>query len=396
MKITRVGITPVFVPVDQPLVHAHGAHQGFHRIVVEIETDDGRIGLGECYGGKAREAQLLEFAETLIGQDPTAYEAMRWRYGSATMQKLFAHTLPYAAIEFACLDLQGQALGVPVSTLLGGVMRERIDTTAYVFYRHAGGDGLPAVDSVDEVVAYTQRLIDTHGFKTIKFKNGVKDVDTEIETVRALRAAFPKLRLRIDPNAVWSVTTSVRVARSLQDCDLEYLEDPTWGMRAMARVGAKTPWLTLASNMTIFGLEDLVPAAMMDVVDIALLDPHWYGGMRQTRLAAQICQSFGVDVGMHSGGELGISLAAMLHTAAATPNLVVAMDAHYHHLSDDVITEPFVYRDGAIAVPTTPGLGVALDRDKLAHYAELASRAEAETWNDDAADPSRIPYYPRW
>jgi len=396
MKITDLRYTPVYVPIEAPLVYSQGAHAGFTRIIVELETDEGLVGLGECYGGKAREGQLEEFRQAVIGEDPFALERLRWKLGAPAMLKIFGQVLPSAAIEFACLDLQGQMLGLPVSELIGGRLRDRVPCCAYLFYRHANGDGNGRVDDADDLVATARDLVDRYGFQTLKYKNGVKHPDEEIETVIALRRAFPRHAIRVDPNAAWSVSTSLRVARRLTDCDLEYLEDPTWGMRGLSRVNQKAPWMPLASNMSVFSMDDLVPNLQLDVIDVVLLDPHWYGGISRARLAGQMCEVGGVDVGLHSGAELGVSLAAMLHLAAVLPNLAVAIDTHYHYLQDDVIAGgPFAFADGGVAVPTGPGLGVELDRDKLARYAELAPANESP-WTEDPARIGHIAYLPRW
>jgi glucarate dehydratase len=168
-------------------------------------------------------------------------------------------------------------------------------------------------------------------------------------------------------------------------------------MRGLSRVNAKVPWMALASNMAVFGMDDLLPAIQSDVVDVVLLDPHWYGGVSRARLAGQVCELANVDVGMHSGAELGVSLAAMLHLAAVLPNLAVAIDTHYHHLVDDVITGGLMpIEEGAIEVPAGPGLGVDLDRDKLARYAELASRQSMGGWTDHGGTDGPVTVLPKW
>ena len=397
MRITELRATPVFVPIKAPLIYSQGSHPGFSRIIVEVETDEGITGLGECYGGAARKGQLAEFRASLIDEDPMQLERLRWKLGAPVSLKLFGQVLPWAAVEFALLDIQGKALGRSVSELLGGPLRDRIDTSGYLFYRRANANGDGAVEDADDLCDFAGALIDEYGFRTLKYKNGVKDPAEEIATVIALRERFPDHHLRIDPNAVWSVATASRVARKLRDCDLEYLEDPTWGMRGLSRVNAKVPWMALASNMAVFGMDDLMPAIQADVVDVVLLDPHWYGGVSRARLAGQVCELANVDVGMHSGAELGISLAAMLHLSAVLPNLAVAIDTHYHHLTDDVIAGGLMpIEAGAIRVPTGPGLGVELDRDKLAIYAELASRQTMGGWTDHGEADGRVTVTPKW
>src|SRR5215469_389837 len=397
MKITDVRWTPAFIPIEAPLRYAFGSHPGFSRIIVEVETDEGLVGLGECYGGASREGQLAEMRPLLIGEDPFQLERIRWKLAAPSSLKLFGYILGFAALEFACLDLQGKALGKPVCEIIGGTMRQEVPFSAYLFYRYPNDDGKGEVANSEQMVAFAKSLVKTYGFETLKYKNGVLPPDEEIETFIALRKAFPGLKLRLDPNAAWSVTTSVRVARLLHDYDVEYLEDPVWGMRAMARVNAKAPWVTLASNMSVFAFEDLVPNVAMDVLDVVLLDPHWYGGISRARQAGQICEAMGVDVGMHSGAEFGISQSAMLHLAAALPNLTVAPDSHYHHLTDDIIEGgKLPYRNGKMAVPAVPGLGVKLDKDKLAKYHELSKKKQMGSWIEDPRRPGVITCQPKW
>jgi glucarate dehydratase len=398
MRITDVRWTPAYIPIEAPLRYAFGSHPGFSRIIVEVLTDEGFIGLGECYGGPSREGQLMEMRPQLIGEDPFNLERIRWKLAAPTNLKLFGNVLGFSALEFACLDLQGQALGKSICDLLGGRMRSEIAFAGYLFYRYPSDDRSGEISNAQQMVEFARQLVKQHGFETLKYKNGVLPPDEEIETFVELRKAFPKMKLRIDPNAAWTVTTAVRVARKLQDHDVEYFEDPVWGMRAMARVNAKTPGMVLASNMSVFAFEDLMPTAMLDILDVVLLDPHWYGGITRARQAGQVCEAMGIDVGMHSGAEFGISQAAMIHLAASVPNLVAAPDSHYHHLTDDILEGgklPYL-PGGKMAVPTSPGLGVRLDRDKLAKYHELSRKRAMGSWIEDPRRPGTITIQPKW
>jgi len=396
MKITDIRWTRAFIPIEAPLRYSIGSHPGFSRIIIEVDTDEGITGLGECYTGNSREGQLADLKPMLIGEDPMNLERIRWKVAPPSSVKLFGYVLAYAGIEFALLDIQGKALNRPVCDVIGGKIRDEVPFAAYLFYRYPNANGEGEICNAEQMVAYTEALIAKHGFKTIKYKNGVLPPDEEIDTFIALRKQFPKHRIRLDPNAVWTVTTAVDVARRLHDYNMEYLEDPVWGMRAMQRVNAKAPWVTLASNMSVFAFEDIGPTVMSDVLDVVLLDPHWYGGITRAKLAGQVCEAMGVDAGMHSGAEFGISQAAMLHLAASTANLTLAADSHYHHLVDDIITGRFEYKNGAMKVPVGPGLGVTLDRDKLAKYHELSNKQEMGMWSDDPRRPNRVITQPKW
>jgi glucarate dehydratase len=106
----------------------------------------------------------------------------------------------------------------------------------------------------------------------------------------------------------------------------------------------------------------------MHAVDIILGDVHYWGGFRAAQRLAGVAETFALGLGMFSDRELGVSTAAMVHFAAATPYLSYAIDSHYHYQADDVITEPWIYYNGMFRVPDKPGLGVHLDRDKVAYY----------------------------
>lgn len=401
MKIRDVRITPVSVPVEAPIRYSTGADPAIHRIIVEVETEDGLVGLGECNAGGAREARLRECIPQIIGSDPFHTERLRWQIGSPAEAKLFGnvnHT--FAAVEFACLDIQGQVAGRPVHDLLGGRLREHIPLAAYLFYRYPNAEGRGAVKDAETMAEFAQAAVNQYGFETLKFKAGVLPPSQELETVLALRKAFPHHHLRVDPNAAWSVSTALRLAHQMRDCDLEYLEDPTWGLRGMARVNAQCPWLPLASNMAVATPEDIAPMALLDALDVVLIDPHFYGGLRQARHASAALEFLNVDVAIHSQGELGISMAAQLHLAASLPNLTHAPDAHYHHLTDDVIAGgKLTHLGGGMQVPMGPGLGVKLDRDKLMKYHELARQMQSAAQTSMVGDPGvteHLPILPKW
>ncbi len=321
-----------------------------------------------------------------------------------------------SGFEVACLDALGKTLGLPVHALLGGKVRDAVEYSAYLFYKHAQhpagvphepDDGWGAALDPAGIVAQARLFTERYGFTSFKLKGGVFPPEEEIAAVRALAEAFPGAPLRLDPNGAWSVETSLKVAAELEDV-LEYLEDPALGTPAMAEVAARTP-VPLATNMCVTTFEEIPEAFGKEnggrsAVRVVLSDHHYWGGLRRTRELAAVCRTFGVDVSMHSNTHLGISLAAMTHVAATVPGLRHACDSHYPWQSEDVLSERPRFVDGAIAVTDTPGLGVELDREKLAalHARWLDDGFRAMRERDDAAamrvtDPGwRTPAVPRW
>jgi glucarate dehydratase len=321
--------------------------------------------------------------------------------GSSTADRVLS---PF---EVACLDIQGKVVGRPVSDLLGGAVRDRVEFSAYLFYKWAGHPGAEpdewgAALDPDQLVAQARRIVDEYGFTALKVKGGVFAPEEEVAAIQALAKEFPEHPLRLDPNAAWSVATSIRVAEELEGV-LEYLEDPTAGIAGMARVAREAP-MPLATNMCVVAFEHLREAVEEDAVQVVLSDHHFWGGLSRSRSLAGICDAFGLSLSMHSNSHLGISLAAMTHLAAATPNLTYACDTHWPWKAvDEDVVVPGALRfvDGAVPVPAGPGLGVVLDRDALARLHEQYL-ACGLTERDDTGYYRRVhdagfdPAVPRW
>lgn len=400
MKITDLRATTVTVPLDAPLRHANGCHWGrFVRTIVEVETDEGLIGLGEMGGGgESAEAAFHALKTYLVGHDPARLEELRFLIANPTASLYNNRTQMLAAIEFACLDILGQKWSVPVSEILGGRLRERVPFASYLFFRYPDKQGKGEVRTVEQVVHAARALKKLHGFTSHKLKGGVFPPEYELDCYRALAAALDGDRFRFDPNAVWSTETAIWFGQQIENIRNDYLEDPVFGMNGMRRVREKVR-MPLATNTVVVNFEQLAANVLDTAVDVVLLDTTFWGGMRACVKAAGVCETFQLGVAVHSSGELGIQLATMLHLGAVIPNLSFAADAHYHHLTDDIIMGgKLKYENGAIAVPSGPGLGVKLDRDKVAEYRELYRRLGSYPYDQDPLRPGWTPTIPndRW
>lgn len=401
MKIVDIRPTTVTVPLEAPLRHSNGEHWGrFVRTVIEVETDDGLIGLGEMGGGgESAELQFLGLKPYLVGHDPFALEELRFKICNPTASLYNNRTQLVAAIEFACLDIVGQALGLPVYKLLGGKLRDEVPLSSYLFFRYRSDDGLyDEVRTIEQLLDHTRELKETYGFRTHKLKAGVFDPGYELEAYQALAGEFPEDSFRIDPNACWSVEESIWFASQIEHIRNDYLEDPTWGLNGMRRVREKTR-IPLATNTVVVNFEQLAQNILHPAADVILLDTTFWGGIRACMKAAHVCETFQLGVSVHSSGELGIQLATMLHLGAVLPNLSFDIDAHYHHLRDDIVQGgKFRIIDGKIQVPEEPGLGVKLDRERLQHYAELYKKLGGYPYDRDSRRPGWYPLLPneRW
>ncbi len=398
-RIADLRATTVAVPLEAPLLHSNGAHWGrFVRTIVEVRSDDGLVGLGELGGGgESAEQAILALAPYLVGHSVFELEALRFKISNPTASLYNNRTQLHAAIEFACLDIAGQALGVPVHVLLGGPLRSEIPFASYLFFRYAG-PAAGEVRTVDQLLAHARDLQRRCGFRTHKLKGGVYPPDYELDCYRALAAAFPEDSLRYDPNAVLSVEEATRFGRAIEPLRNDYFEDPTWGMNGLRRVRERVR-VPLATNTVVINFEELAANVLQPAVDVVLLDTTFWGGIRPCVKAAGVCETFQLGIGVHSSGELGVQLATMLHLGAVLPNLTFAADAHYHQLTDDILEGgKLPYRGGAIAVPTAPGLGVRLDRERLGRYAEHYRRVGGYPYDRDPGRPDWYPLIPntRW
>jgi glucarate dehydratase len=335
----------------------------------------------------------------LVGHDPARLEEMRFLIANPTASLYNNRTQILAALEFACLDILGKAWNVPVYQILGGRLRDRVPFASYCFFRYPNPATLQGeVRTADQVVEYARSAKQQYGFTTHKLKAGVFPPDYELEVFRALAAAFPGDRVRFDPNGVWSTEQAIRFGQAIEDLNNDYLEDPVFGMNGMRRTREKIR-IPLATNTVVVNFEQLAANVLDTAVDVILLDTTFWGGIRPCVKAAGICETFQLGVAVHSSGELGIQLATMLHLGAVIPNLSFAADAHYHHLTDDVIKGGLMrYENGCIAVPDAPGLGVELDYDKLREYNELYKRLGGYPYDQDPGRPGWTPVVPndRW
>lgn len=416
MIIRDVVVTPIAFR-DPPLLNAAGLHEPLAlRSVVQLVVDGGVVGLGEGGGGRALVNGLEAVRSAVVGKSVFDLNGIERAInaelggGDAALDRRDRRAV-FAPIEVAAHDAQGKITGLSVAELLGGAVRDRVPYSAYLFYKWASHPD-PATGRIDApdawgeaitpegIVAQARALIDRYGFQSIKLKAGVFAPDEEIAAIRALADAFPGHPLRIDPNGAWSIETAEYVARELGDL-LEYFEDPVLGLDGMSEVRRRTG-LPLATNMCVVAFEHIPEAVAKDSVQIILGDHHYWGGLRRTRELGTICETFGIGMSMHSNSHLGISLAAMTHVAAATPTLTYACDTHYPWNRADDVVRPGALEivDGAIAVPTGPGLGVELDEAALDRqhrvYLDSSQRERDDAGYIRRFQPSFDPQLPRF
>jgi glucarate dehydratase len=425
--IRHVRVTPIAFR-DPPLLNAAGIHEPWAlRSIIEIETDSGLVGINESYGDLPMLEALSKAASALTGLSPWALNEMDTRVAALVAPKQMSASeflgqqvslapgthvsktvaKVISAFEVAMMDLQGQLANAPVVDLLGGAARPAVPFSAYLFFKYAEHIDKPYVPdpfgeglTPGQMVAQARRMIDQYGFKSIKLKAGALPPEQEVAAMLALAQAFPGTPLRIDPNANWTVATSLKVVEQLRGV-LEYYEDPAPGLDGMAAVAAACD-VPLATNMVVTDLKEFRRNAEMGCpVKIVLSDHHYWGGLRATQRLALMCETFGLGLSMHSNSHLGISLMAMTHLAASVPLLSYACDTHYPWQDDEVVQGGRLkFEDGSLRVTSTPGLGVQIDREALArlydNYLNTGIRNRDDLGQMRKYDPGFTGHQPRF
>lgn len=366
----------VEVGMDEFYVGGGGGHNTLRRVIIEVITDKGLIGLGEARGGKETGLIIKQMVPYLRGKDPFAIEknfheleGFRFRYG-------IDGKVATGAIEMACLDIMGKSWNVPVYQLLGGKVREKIKINgclgAYPLRDVASQKELRAafenLDNIQKIIEHADKVVSKFGFKSLKFKSAALSKYWDVALFKALRDHFEEeFELRIDPNGHWSYRDAIYICNGLEPYNLEWIEDPCISTEAMSRIHQKirTP---IGTNMCAVSLEEISTAIRLNAIDVVLGDPLEWGGTLAVKKLAGICEAFELDMSLHSSGELGVGTAIYLHIVASTPILTHAIDSLYYIAKDDVIKERFIIKDGCIPMPEKPGLGVELDHKKLEKF----------------------------
>jgi len=424
--ITEMKVIPV-AGHDSMLLNIGGAHGAyFTRNIVVLTDSAGHTGVGEAPGGETIYQTLLDAVPQVKGREVARMNRLVQEVHKGNQTADFdtfgkgAWTFELrvnavAALEAALLDLLGQCLNVPVAELLGpGKQRDEVTVLGYLFYigdrektdlPYLTGENAThdwyrlrhqqAMDSA-AVVQLAEAAQDKYGFKDFKLKGGVLPGEQEIEAVKAMKKRFPDARITVDPNGAWLLDEAIALCKDMQGI-LTYAEDPCGaeqgysGREVMAEFRRATG-LPVATNMIATNWREMNHAVMLNAVDIPLADPHFWTLSGAVRVA-QLCDEWGLTWGCHSNNHFDISLAMFTHVGAAAPGKPTAIDTHWIWQEGDqrLTKNPLQIRNGKIAVPDAPGLGVELDWAQLEKAHALYKTLPAGGRSDAAAMQYLVP-----
>ncbi len=389
MKITDIRTISVEWPLPSPVYDANYIMATKPALLVEVETSDGLVGIGEAahFGGPLVSTRTVieqELREHLVGEDPRDIE----RLWEIMHQRAYKHgrggvvVAAISGIDIALWDVRGKLAGLPVWRLLGGYRRRVPAYATGGFY--AAGKG--RAELAAEMQAYV-----AHGFRAVKMKVG-RNSDVEgsplramahrgecevslaedLARVRAVRDAIgPDVRLMVDANGAWDVPTAVRAGRALEPLDVYWLEEPVCpdDVAGSAAVADKIAIPIAGYETCSYGRHAFRDYIAARAVHFVQPDVAWAGGLSETLKIAHLAQAWSLPVAPHIHGS-AVAVAAAVHLLGALPNGSMAeMVFPAHPLMAELAREPLVVgADGFIELSERPGLGIDLDPRIVAKY----------------------------
>jgi galactonate dehydratase len=355
---------------------------------LKIETDEGVTGWGEpVVEGRAATvaAAVAELADYLIGKDPFLIED-HWTvlYRGGFYRGGAVHMSAIAGIDQALWDIKGRALGVPVHQLLGGQLRDRIRVYSWI----AGDRPGDAATAAREVAARGFTAIKMNGTAELQYLDSHAQIDALLERVGAIRDAMgPHFGIAVDFHGRVHRPMAKALAKALEPFRLMFIEEPVLSEHTEAlREIASQCGTPIALGERLFSRWDFKRILAEGYVDIIQPDPSHAGGITETRKIAAMAEAFDVGVALHC--PLGpIALAANLQIDAVTYNAVIqeqSLGIHYNTTNDllDYLKDPgvFAYKDGHVAIPQGPGLGIEINEEVVERQAAIGHRWRNPVW----------------
>jgi len=362
-------------PLSQPFAYARAWYDTRTAMLVEIETDSGLVGWGECYGpARVNSAVVKEIAPWLIGEDPLRTDHL-WQSVYARLRDHGQKGVVIqglSGIDIALWDIKGKHFGVPVHRLLGGPRRTEVRAYATGLYRRKSGD--PGKYLAEEAASYV-----AEGFGAVKLKVGF-GIEEDAAMACAVRAAIGRdVALMVDANHAYDAVAAIRLGRMIEELDIGWFEEPVLpediaGYRAV-KAAITIPVAGGECEFTRFGFRDLLASRAIDIVQP---DTCAAGGLSECKKIADMAEAFSVRYNPHVWGT-GIAIAASLQLLAVLPSHtptslapvepMLEFDRTEHPIRQSILVTPIEHIGGVVRVPEGPGLGIEVDRKALARFA---------------------------
>jgi D-galactarolactone cycloisomerase len=374
MQIIDVRAHILEAPLSEAFSYSRAWYSTRTSLIVEILTDAGLVGWGECYGPARINAAVVDSMKPLlVGQDPFRTEWL-WheiyaRFRDHGQKGSIIQGL--SGIDIALWDIKGKALGEPVHRLMGGPIRTEVSAYATGLYRRK--EGQPEDYLAEEAAGYR-----AEGFTAVKLKVGY-GVEEDLKMIRAVRDAIgPGIGLMIDANHAYDAIAAIRLGRSAEAFDIAWFEEPVppedvAGHREV-RAALSIPVASGECEFTRFGFRELITTRAIDIVQP---DTCSAGGISECKKIADMALAYGLRYVPHVWGS-GVALAAALQLLAVLPAFtppslnplepILEFDRTEHPIRQALLTIPIEHTRGRVAVPQGPGLGIDIDRAALDRF----------------------------
>ncbi|MDA9445102.1 mandelate racemase [Bradyrhizobium sp. CCBAU 51745] len=375
MKITGIRTHILEARLSQPFAYSRAWYDTRTAMLVEVETDTGLTGWGECYGPARMTAAVVQsVAPWLVGEDPLRTDVL-WQMIYARLRDHGQKGVVIqglSGIDIALWDIKGKHFGVPAYQLLGGAARKEVQAYATGLYRRRSGDPLKYLP--EEAASYV-----AEGFRAVKLKVGF-GIEEDAAVTHAVREAIGgDVALMVDANHAYDAVAAIRLGRLIERHDISWFEEPVppedvAGYRTV-RSALSIPIAGGECEFTRFGFRDLFAS---HALDIAQPDTCAAGGLTECKKIADMSEAFSVRYNPHVWGT-GIAIAASLQLLAVLPSHtptslaplepMLEFDRTEHPIRQAILKEPIEHRSGIVRVPDDPGLGIEVDREAMARFA---------------------------
>lgn len=367
MNITKIEVFHTMIPLRKPfkLSKVLGTLTHTQPIVVKIYTDEGIVGLGEAdpfvpfttESPEGVKSFLKEYlGPILLGTDPTNIV----RIHEIMDNTLKLNVIAKGAIDMACYDILGKAKGLPIYQILGGYYRDKMHLTW-------GIGGASPEENVEEVRA----IAADRGINTFMLKTGGLSMKEDSARVKAVRKAMPDAHLLVDTNQGWDVATAIRFGKTVEDCNIGFLEQPVpyWDIAGLAEIRASID-IPISIDETLCTIHDAMDVIREGAADVFSVKASKNGGIYKTKEILNLAKAFGIKCWMNSMIEQGITQAALLHLGVSSENLLEIGHCYFSplRLEDDITTFSEQIKGDVVSINHKTGLGIEIREDILKKY----------------------------